>query len=242
MAGKTTNAGFLFNETDTTGANFVSLPQSPSIITLFIDISATASLTIALRDSEKTGFIPVRTITTDAIVKIALPATQLQVSITANTGLVTVTYRINVTENFPSEAIEVFTPTSGSGGSPGIEPQIINVTGTLTTDITPDEWLKLAQVEIAATPTTIYTVPALTQTDVLTIILASTSVTDQIVTLWHDGSADANLIFPPSTILAGGQAVFSGHILMQPGDTLVADCDAATAVTITVYGKEQDTP
>lgn len=242
MAGKSTNAGFLFNGETGTGREFVSLPQAPSVLTFYIDITGTASLDIEVRDSTKTNFIPVKTITADAIVKISLPASQIAINITSNSGTVTVTWRLVVTENFPNTAIEVFT-----GGT--IEPPEVNVNVTIPSEIEVNNvnepfetWLKLAQVEIASSPTTIYTVPALTQADIVTIILASTSGSNQVVSLWHDGSSDVNLILPPSTILAGGQAVFSGHILMQPSDTLVADCDAANAVTITVYGKQQVIP
>lgn len=234
MAGKTTNAGFLFNEFTGTGREFVNLQNVPSVTTLFIDISGSASLNIELRDSTKTDFIPVRTVTENSIIRIAINASQLAVNIVSNSGTVTVTYRINVTENFPNTAIESFT-----GGD--IEPGTINANVTIAADSgSIGVRKKLAQVQVAATPTTIYTVPADTQTVIKTINIVNTDASNpHTITLWHDGSGNVNMILPPVVILAGGFAVFEGEYSMETSDTLVADADAGTVLTITVTGLQE---
>lgn len=112
-----TSAGYL---TSSTGVKskatalstrfIVELPAIPSITMLFIDVvSGVASIDIELRDGRSTGYIPVRTITSDAVVKLALPASVVACNITANTGTVTITYRSVVVDSIPNLAIEVFT-------------------------------------------------------------------------------------------------------------------------------------
>jgi hypothetical protein len=54
--------------------------------------------------------------------------------------------------------------------------------------------------------------------------------------------ADVNEILPPTTILAGGHAVFKGQISMESLDTLAAEADAASFITLTGYGYEQNNP
>lgn len=97
---------------------------------------------------------------------------------------------------------------------------------------------KLDQEELSGGNDTLYTVPASTETIVSHIRIVNTSGTDRTVKLWHDGTADANVILPPATVLAGGWAEFDGTILMEAADTLVALGEAASALTVTVYGTE----
>jgi hypothetical protein len=63
------------------------------------------------------------------------------------------------------------------------------------------------------------------------------SDTARTLKLWHDGTANGNIILPPVAIEAGGWGEFEGEILLEKGDTLVALASAATAIAITVYGE-----
>lgn len=220
----------MFRAQTGTATKTVALPQVPSMTTLFIDFSATGSVDIKLRDSEAMGYITVRTVTADSIVRIAIPATDLAVQITANTGTVTITYRIVVVDNLPDTAIEVFSGGGVSGGAP------IIVSGELTTKR--DTYKKLAQVQPGIAIATVYTVPAGTQTQITHIVVTNTTGVNRTIALYHDGSVAANNILPTSTVVAGGFAEFTGEVLMESGDTLQAIADAATALTLTVYGRE----
>ncbi len=103
-----------------------------------------------------------------------------------------------------------------------------------------DAFKKLAQAELAqaASTTTLYTVPAATEAIIKHIRAVNTTAGAVTVKLWHDGTADVNLILPEVEIEAGAWGEFDGAILMETGDTLVGQSDTATAVTVTVYGDE----
>jgi hypothetical protein len=228
-----TKAGFVHDANASTGRASIRLPKLPSMTVLFISVSATATVVLEISDDE-TLFIPIATISGNAAVQFAIPASVLAANITANTGTVTVTYRTLVLENMPSQTLLIYDQTEVN--SPITTPdQTIVEASAITRQ-------KLAQTQVAATATTVYTVPSGQQANVEHIILANPTVNDRIVTLWHDGSADGNVILPPVPILAGGFAIWSGDLSMEPDDTLVADCDAATAVTLTAYGYTQVVP
>lgn len=103
-----------------------------------------------------------------------------------------------------------------------------------------DNFKKVAQTQVAGTPstTTLYTVPASTQTVVRHIRVVNTAVNDRTLTLWHDGTADSNMILPPTTIKSGGWAEFDGTITMETGDTLIGQASAGASLTLTAYGLE----
>jgi hypothetical protein len=103
-----------------------------------------------------------------------------------------------------------------------------------------DAFKKLAQTQVAGSPSTstLYTVPASTETVVRHIRIVNTAVNDRTIKLWHDGTADSNVILPPATVKAGGWTEFDGTITMETGDTLVAQASAGASLTITVYGLE----
>jgi hypothetical protein len=101
-----------------------------------------------------------------------------------------------------------------------------------------DAFRKLYQGQVPASATTLYTVPAVTTAIVKHIRAVNGTASDRTLKLWHDGTADANLILPAATIVAGGWAEFDGNILMEAGDTLSGQASVATAITVTVYGDE----
>lgn len=97
---------------------------------------------------------------------------------------------------------------------------------------------KLYQGQVPATATTLYTVPAVTQTIVKHIRAVNTSGTARTIRLWHDGTADANAILPPVSLAPGEWAEFDGSILAEAADTISGQASAATAITVTIYGLE----
>lgn len=101
-----------------------------------------------------------------------------------------------------------------------------------------DSFEKLAQQQVPNSATTIYTVPASTQTIVKHIRVVNPSGADATIKIWHDGNADINIILPFATVLAGGWAEFDGVITMETGDTLQTNSGTNNALTITVYGDE----
>ncbi len=99
---------------------------------------------------------------------------------------------------------------------------------------------KLAQVELAqaAATTTIYTVPADTEAIIRHITAVNSTGGAVTVKLWHDGTADVNLILPTTTLLANGHGQWDGALFMEAADTLIGQSDTASAVTVTLYGDE----
>jgi hypothetical protein len=98
---------------------------------------------------------------------------------------------------------------------------------------------KLAQQLVPDSPTLIYTVPADTQTLIRHIIVPNPSLADASFALWVDGTSDANLEKPPSSVLAGGWIEFSGVMAMGAGDQLYVSSDTDNVLTITVDGLER---
>jgi hypothetical protein len=234
MAIGETKAGYIHNANASTGRSYIPLPKLPSMTLLFVSISATATVVLEISDDE-TLFIPIASITGNSAVQFAIPASVLSANISANTGTVTVTYRTVTLENMPAQTLLVYSA-AGEVESPIITPEqsifeAAQITGK-----------KLAQTQVAASATTVYTVSTGKQATIEHIVLANPTGSARIVTLWHDGSADTNVILPATPILAGGHGIFSGTLRMEASDTLVADADAATAVTLTAYGYEQDVP
>jgi hypothetical protein len=104
----------------------------------------------------------------------------------------------------------------------------------------PDAFKKLAQAELAQAPstTTLYTVPAGVQAIIKHMKAVNSTAGAVTVKMWHDGTADVNLILPEVTLQAGEWGEWDGTMVMEAGDTLAGQSDSATAVTVTVYGDE----
>jgi len=235
MAGET-KAGTLHDEVTTTGRALINLPRLPSMTLFFLSLSGgTAEVKLEVSD-DNVLFIPVATVTQSCMIQFAIPASIVAANITSNAGsTITITYRTVVLENIPTETLLIY----GSDGA--VTRPIITPVETLIEGALLDQ-NKLIQTQIAASPTTVFTVAAAIQAVIEHIVLVNSTGVDRIVTLWHDGSADSNMILPPTTIVAGGFGIFTGKLSMEPADTLVADCDAATAVTLTAYGYQQAAP
>lgn len=96
----------------------------------------------------------------------------------------------------------------------------------------------LAQGQLSNSVGTLYTVPAATSTIVHHIILVNTDVADRTARLYIGGTADANEILPPSTILTGGWAEDDGVHTLETGQTIRGYASVASKVTYTIEGVE----
>lgn len=102
----------------------------------------------------------------------------------------------------------------------------------------PENYKKLYQGQLSSAAATLYTVPSATQTIIKGIRIVNTDTSDRTVKLWHDGTADTNLILPATTIKAGGWGEFDGVITMETADTLSGEASVASKLTVTIYGLE----
>lgn len=102
----------------------------------------------------------------------------------------------------------------------------------------PESYKILAQALIPSTNTTIYTVPASTQTIIKHMIIANPSGGDVSVFLYHNGSSAVNTMLPGVTVVAGGFAENDAPSTMNAGDTIVVRASVNSALTITLHGVE----
>lgn len=224
-------AGVKSKATSATGRFLVNLPYAPSVTLLYIVFASTGSVNIELKDGKSTDYIPIKTITANSLVKLAVPATGLACNITANGSTITIHYRTVVVDSIPNLAIEVF-----SAGT--ITPQEIVATGTFTEGGT---YKKLYQGQPTATIAALYTVPASTATKILYIIVSNTTGSDRTIEFYHDGAVATNNILPPSTVVAGGFAEFDGELLMEASDTLQGKASVGATLSVAIYGIEKST-
>jgi len=104
----------------------------------------------------------------------------------------------------------------------------------------------LHQGAVSATSGGVVTYDAPTDPVTTTIIrhmrVVNTHSSAVALTLWHmpasGDTADVNLIFPATDILAGGSAEYDGTIIMDSGDRLFALAGTATKLYINIYGLE----
>ena len=102
-----------------------------------------------------------------------------------------------------------------------------------------EAYKRLYQGVLDATPTTLYTVPALTQAVVKHIVIVNTITTgDRQAKLWSGGTAVANVILPWANVLASGWVEWEGTITMAAGDTLAGAASGVGALTVSIYGVE----
>lgn len=234
MAGET-KAGTLLDAVTVTGRATIDLPRLPSMTLLFIKISGgTAAIQLEISD-DRILFIPVTAVGVNAAIQFAIPASILAANVTSIAGAtVTVTYRTVVLENIPEQTLLVY---DGSGA--GDVTSLINQPPlTIVSSEGTPERKKLAQAELLIAGAVLYTVPAAIITEIVHMRAVNTSALPASYIMWHDGTADVNMILPATTLLAGYWGEFDGLIEMQTGDTLRASSDTDNAITLTVYGKE----
>lgn len=97
---------------------------------------------------------------------------------------------------------------------------------------------KLYQGELPDSVATLYTVPGATQVIIKYMVAINTTANEVTMQLWHDGVADSNCIFGPTTIPAGGKAEFDGNLIMETADTLNGKAGTSSSITLSVYGLE----
>lgn len=101
-----------------------------------------------------------------------------------------------------------------------------------------DTYKKLYQGQPGTSATTLYTVPAATQAIVKHIRIVNNDTSARTIKLWHDGTADANVILPATPVRAGGWAEFDGTITLEASDSFSGQASVASTVTVTIYGLE----
>ena len=227
-AGYLTDAdGVKANATALTGRFFVNLPHLPSVTLIYIVFSATGSLDVELRDGKSTAYIPVKTITANSLVKLALPAAVIACNITANTGTITLHYRTVVVDSIPNLAIEVF-----SGGD--LEPATIDANWTLV-----DVQKRLygpAQPGLAAA--TLYTVPANRKTTIELIHAANTTGTAATLTLSIGADAAATRLLSAYSIAANGIFTLPTELTLVATEIIQGLQGTGSALTVTINGTE----
>lgn len=97
---------------------------------------------------------------------------------------------------------------------------------------------KLAQTAIDTTVETIYTVPGSTQTLIRHIVINCPSGSS-VVSLYHDGSTNVELLVNAIPLGAGERYEFDGVLSLEAGDTLMAkDTGQDDVAVITIHGLE----
>lgn len=103
----------------------------------------------------------------------------------------------------------------------------------------PDAFKKLYQGRPGDTATTLYTVAVSTSAIVKNIVIVNPATgSNYTMKLWHDGTADTNLILPAVTVMSGGWGNFDGVILMEASDTMSGQASVSGSLTVTIYGDE----
>jgi CBS-domain-containing membrane protein len=196
-----------------------------TVLTISIT-GGTATVVIEYSEDESL-FIPVATITATSGVQFAIPASVLAINVSAISGAtVTATYRTIVLDNMPAQTLIIY------GANSVVSPVIVSQQSA------PSGARKLAQTTLTSSAAIVYTTPTNTRTKIVHMRAVNFDASARTLTMWHDGSADANIILPPVSILAGGFGEFDGIIYLEAGDTLYAKASANTAITLTVYGEE----
>jgi hypothetical protein len=194
---------------------------------LTISITGGTATVVVEYSEDEALFIPVATITATSGVQFAIPASVLAINVSAISGAtVTATYRTIVLDNMPAQTLIVY------GATSAVSPVVTSIQSA------PSGAKKLAQTTLTNSAAIIYTVPTSTRTKVVHIRAVNFSGSARELTLWHDGSADGNMILPPVSILAGGWGEFDGIMYLEAGDTIYGKASANSAITITVYGEE----
>jgi hypothetical protein len=230
-AGFLTNAaGVKAKATSSTGRFFVHLPHLPSITLLYIIFGSTGSVNIEVKDDKSiSSYIPIRTITTNALVKLAIPAASVAVNITANGSTITAHYRTIVVNNVPNLAIEVF-----SAGE--IEPQTINTNST-TIDVQ-KRLYGPAQPGTAAA--TLYTVPTAKKTTLELIHVANTTGTAATLTLSIGADAAAVRLLSGFSIPANGILTLPITTTLVAAEVIQGLQGTLSALTVVLNGTETD--
>lgn len=101
-----------------------------------------------------------------------------------------------------------------------------------------DTYKPLAQQELTGGNDTLYTVPADTEAIIKCIRVVDNAGNGASVKIWQGGTGDDNLILPEVSLPAGGWGDCDDVLTLAAGNTIVATSDAASEVTVSIYGLE----
>jgi hypothetical protein len=104
-----------------------------------------------------------------------------------------------------------------------------------------ESFTQLAQTQVPNAATVVYTVPANTQTIIRNMIIVNPSGGSCWVKMWTNAATDANIILPEVTLDAGEWGDDDDAITLEAGDTIRAQAQASTTITLTIHGVELTT-
>lgn len=97
---------------------------------------------------------------------------------------------------------------------------------------------QLAQAQATTSAATLYAAPTATQAIIKGIRVVNTDTVPRWIKIWNNGTTDADLILPQTSIPAGGWAEYDGTITMAAADTISIQGEVASKITFTVHGAE----
>lgn len=101
-----------------------------------------------------------------------------------------------------------------------------------------DAYKQLYQGQLAATVTTLYTVPGSTSAIVKHITVVNNDSTTRTFTLYRGGTAATNVITSAMALPAGGSAEWDGTMALAAAETIRGIGSVATMLTVTIDGDE----
>lgn len=101
-----------------------------------------------------------------------------------------------------------------------------------------DNYKKLSQTQLPTAAAAQYTVPGATQAIIRSIVLVNTSGATRTVSLFTDGSGNANKILDAYTIPANTRVELNSVVCLAAAGAVWGVADVATSVTMTIFGLE----
>ena len=101
-----------------------------------------------------------------------------------------------------------------------------------------ETYKKVIQELVNSSNETLLTVAANTTVIIKSMRAVNTTGSAATLKLFHDGTANENMILPFVTVAANGWAEFDGTIIMEAGDTLIGISGTNEAINLTAYGLE----
>jgi hypothetical protein len=101
-----------------------------------------------------------------------------------------------------------------------------------------DTYKKLFQGQLPAAAAAQYTVPGATQAIIRTIVLVNTDSSPRTVSLYTDGSANANKILDTYSIPANSRVTLNDVMTLGAAGAVWGVASVAAVVTMTIFGLE----
>jgi hypothetical protein len=96
----------------------------------------------------------------------------------------------------------------------------------------------LAEGQLPATKTTLYTVPALKTAIIQSICLVNVAGATRTVNIYYKKGTSRRIIPQNLTLIAGAKVDDNTQITLDAGDQIEGDCSAATSVDFVISGVE----